>query len=121
MSGQPLLPLKQALAEMQAAKEPFALRFVKLNEGKQQGGEIVELPSVLLSGRNEGKETASGVERKGSPVAEASSEHSQPGKITRDPNHSDNMTRNLVSTINGRYAKVHIYLILSYNGKKVII
>ncbi|MDF7810504.1 hypothetical protein [Hymenobacter sp. YC55] len=120
MAGQELIPLKQVLAEMQAAKEPFSLRFVKLNEGKQQGGEIVELPSVLLSGRNHvaGNDPS---EKKGSPVAEASNQPDQPTQLTRDPNHSDNMTRNLVSTINHRFTKVHIYLILGFNGKKVLI
>jgi len=121
MSGQELIPLKQVLAEMQAAKEPFSLRFVKLNTGKRTGGEIVEYPALLLSGRGEDEEHAEVMERKGSPVAEARNQPDQPGRITRDPNHSDNMTRNLVNTRNGRYTKVHIYLILQFNGKKVLI
>ena len=121
MTGQTLIPLKQVLAEMQAAKEPFSVRFVKLNEGKKEGGEIVEYPSMLLSGRREAGEKSSVVEGEGSPVAEATSEAEAPTASTRDPHHSDHMTRNLINTLNGRYAKVHIYLLLEFNGKKVLI
>ena len=121
MTGQELIPLKQVLAEMQAAKEPFSLRFVKLNASKRAGGEIVEYPALLLSGRGESEEGTEVEHRKGSPVAEARNQPDQPGRITRDPNHSDNLTRNLVNTRNGRYAKVHLYLILQFNGKRVLI
>lgn len=91
---------------MQAAVEPFSIRFVKLS------GEIVEVHGQLLSGR---RLVGDKVERSAPvPASVATS-------ARRNPNHYVNGTRNLVSTINGRYSKVHIYLILGYNGKKVII
>jgi hypothetical protein len=124
MTGQQLIPLKQVLAEMQAAKEPFSLTYVKLNEGKKQGGEVVQLPSVLLSGRKQQEEaTAPVVKREGARAFTGNPETDMEtvASITRDPNHFDNMTRNLVSTLNSRFTKVHIWLILEFNGKKVII
>lgn len=104
--------MKQVLAEMAAAVEPFALRFVKLNEQKGTGGEVVELAGQLLSGRGSSKTPLSDID-----VAQSAE---SPAKAGRKPNHYDNMTRNLVSTLNGNYTKVHYPLILEFNGQKVI-
>ena len=113
MGGKEVITLKQVLAHMAETVEPFSLRYVKLNEQKGTGGEIVDVGGLLLSGRGTTKAGAA-------PVA-APAAGDSPAKVVRKPNHFDNMTRNLVSRLNGNFTKVHIYLILEFNGKKVII
>ena len=109
--------MKQVLAQMAAAVEPFSLRFVKLNEQKGTGGEIVELREQLLSGRGNQRPAASAPAITAAPESVDELE----AHLVRNPNHYDNMTRNLVSRLNGNFSKVHIYLILEFNGQKVII
>lgn len=110
MGGKEVITLKQVLAHMAEAVEPFSLRFVKLNEAKGTGGEIVEIGGQLLSARGGAK-------------APSPMERGEEGgtRQVRQPNHYANMTRNLVSTLNNNFTKVHIYLILEFNGQKVII
>ena len=117
MGGKQVITLKQVLAEMATTVEPFALRYVKLNEQKGTGGEIVEVGGQLLSGRGTPKAPVAAPAISAAPESVDELE----AHLVRNPNHFDNMTRNLVSTLNGNYSKVHIYLILEFNGKKVII
>jgi hypothetical protein len=46
MEGKSIIQLKQVLALMEAATEPFSLRYVKLNEQKGTGGEVVAISSA---------------------------------------------------------------------------
>ena len=110
----PIITLKQLLAHMEAAVEPFALRYVKYNEQKGTGGELVPISGQLLSGK--GKAEAAPLV---GPGPEAGDELE--AWVRRNPNHRENMTRNLVSAVNGRYTKVHIYLITEFEGKRVVI
>lgn len=117
MEGTAIITLKQVLAHMEAATEPFSLRYVKLNEQKGTGGEVVAISDQLLSSR--------GADRRPEPApvigpAPADVDELE-AWLRRNPNHFGNMTRNLVSKVNGRYTKVHIYLITEFEGKKVII
>ena len=114
MEVKPIITLKQMLAHMAAATEPFALRFVKYNEQKGTGGELVAISGQLLSGK--GKVEATPLV---GPGPDAGDELA--AGVRRNPHHRENMTRNLVSTVNGRYTKVHIYLITEFEGKKVVI
>ncbi len=114
MEAKPIITLKQMLAHMAAAVEPFALRYVKYNEQKGTGGELVAISGQLLSGR--GKAEAAPLV---GPGPEAGEELE--AWVRRNPNHGANMTRNLVSTVNGRYTKVHIYLITEFEGKRLVI
>jgi hypothetical protein len=102
------------MAAMAAAVEPFSLRYVKLNEQKGTGGEVVARSGQLLSSKGQ-PEPAPLV---GPAAADVEALEAW---VRRNPNHYDNMTRNLKSTVNGRYTKVHIYLIIEFEGKKVII
>lgn len=117
MEGKSIIQLKQVLALMEAATEPFSLRFVKLNEQKGTGGEVVALSGQLLSGKGTGQQLAAVPALGPAPAAVEELE----AWLRRNPNHYDNMTRNLVSTLNGHYTKVHIYLLTEFDGKKVII
>ena len=51
MEAKSIITLKQMLAQMEAAVEPFALRYVKYNEQKGTGGELVAISGQLLSGK----------------------------------------------------------------------
>jgi hypothetical protein len=117
MEGKSIIQLKQVLAAMAAATEPFSLRYVKLNEQKGTGGEVVAISGQLLSGKGKDKQLAAAPVLTGRPTDVEELE----AWLRRDPNHFDNMTRNLKSAINGHYTKVHIYLITEFEGKKVII
>jgi hypothetical protein len=110
----PIITHKQMLAAMAAAIEPFSLRYVKLNEQQGTGGEVVALSGQLLSSKGQPEEAPT------LGPAPADVEELE-AWVRRNPNHFENMTRNLKSTVNGRYTKVHIYLITEFEGKKVII
>jgi hypothetical protein len=114
MEAKQVITLKQVLAQMAVATEPFSLRYVKCNEQKNTGGEVVELHQQLLSQKGQ-PEAAPAL----GPGPEAADEVE--AWMNRAPNHFENMTRNLVSKVNGHYTKVHIYLITEFEGKKVII
>jgi hypothetical protein len=121
MEGIAIIPLKQVLAAMEAATEPFSLRFVKLNEQKGSGGELVAISSQLLSGKGTGQQLAPALDPMPALGGQPAAVEELEAWLRRNPNHYDNMTRNLVSTLNGHYTKVHIYLITEFEGKKVII
>jgi hypothetical protein len=114
VEGQTTITHKQMMAAMAAAVEPFSLRYVKLNEQKGTGGELVAISSQLLSSKGQ----ASAAPTIGPAPADVEELEAW---LHRNPNHYENMTRNLKSTVNGRYTKVHIYLITEFEGKKVII
>jgi hypothetical protein len=111
MAGKEVITLKQVLAHMASTADPFTLRWVKFNEQKNEGGEIVEAAGLLQSARGEQPATA----------APSGGTWHPAGEVRRRANHFKNFTRNLKSTLNGNFSKVHIYLILEFNGKKVII
>lgn len=113
MGAREVITHKQVLAEMAAAVEPFSLVFVKLNEGRGTGGEVVALSGQLLSGRGSSTPTPD-------PTPKERGEEEAAPRQVRKPNHQDNFTRNLVSTLNGNFTKVHYPLILEFNGKKAI-
>ena len=121
MEGIQIITLKQVLATMATTAEPFSLRYVKLNEQKGTGGEVVPISSQLLSGKGKGQQMAPAADPAPALGPEPTDVDELEAWLRRNPNHFDNMTRNLVSTINGHYTKVHIYLITEFEGKKVII
>jgi hypothetical protein len=139
MGGKEVITLKEVLATMATTAEPFTLRYVKLNEAKGTGGEIVEASGLLQSGRGQGAPALADIYAGQSVLAQEEEgpeywhldpdshwsapgqEEAAPEKATRAPNHFANMTRNLKSTLSGNFSKVHIWLILEFNGKKVII
>lgn len=106
---------------MEAATEPFSLRYVKLNEQKGTGGEVVAISGQLLSGKGTGQQLAAAPDPVPVLTGAPTDVEELEAWLRRNPNHYDNMTRNLVSTVNGHYTKVHIYLITEFEGKKVII
>lgn len=100
--------LKDALALLEGPA-PVAVRFVTCDRRRKTGGEFRELKAARLGS---GKRQAA---TKQVPVPAG------PPAPTRKANHYANATRNLVNTLTGELVKVHIYLIVAVQGRKVII
>ena len=100
------ITLVEALARMEAAQEPFTLRFVRLDRGRKTGGQITEWANCRLS-RPTGAPTpkAEGVGEEGS----------------RMPRHFANATRNVVVGNSSQRRKVHIWLLLALNGQRIVL
>jgi hypothetical protein len=99
--------LAQALELMETAQEPFTLRFVTCDRRRKTGGQIVEWQNCRLSGphRVRAKELAQ-------QAADTGARHHR---------HYANGTRNVVIGKSSQRRKVHIWLLLSLNGKKIVL
>ncbi|OWP62886.1 hypothetical protein CDA63_11755 [Hymenobacter amundsenii] len=100
--------LKDALALLESGT-PVAVRFVTCDRRRKTGGEFRELKAARIGS---GKRQAAA---KQAPVPAG------PVATPRNPGHFTNATRNLVNTLTGELVKVHIYLIVAVQGRKVII
>ena len=99
--------LAEALERMEAAQEPFTLRFVKVDRRRKTGGQIVEWQNCRLSGprRQRARELAQQAELSGS----------------RHHRHYANGTRNVVQGNSSQRRKVHVWLLLAFDGQHVIL
>jgi hypothetical protein len=86
----------------------FDIKFVTADRAKQIGGEIIELKDVC---KCVGK-------RNGKVVFDTRNAKSEIAKIPKAPKHWVNSTRNLLLS-NGQIRKIHIRLIIGFNGQKV--
>jgi hypothetical protein len=111
MATQQVIRLSEVLQQMDAATEPFQISFVTANKRKKEGGIIENYPACLSTGSK-----APG-ERKPASVKPLNEVNS----VLKNPNHFRNATRNLLLFPSKQIRKVHIWLILTYNGQKVII
>lgn len=101
--------LSDALRQMEEGKERFTIRFVKADKRRKTGGQILEWQNCQLS-----KRRVVGARR--SPVAAA--EADTPSRL---PAHFQNATRNLVQGASSQPRKVHIWLLLAFNGQRVVL
>lgn len=86
----------------------FQMRFVTANRKEGTGGEIIEI-----------KDGRKGVGKRGGEIVfDKRKVYSDVPKLSRDPHHWINSTRNLILP-NGQIRKVHIRLIIEFNGQKV--
>lgn len=88
--------------------DPFSLKWVTADKQRNRGGEIIEIQGARLSSLKNYK-----------PVAKREQKGVDGMKISKDPHHWINGTRNILLS-NGKIRKVHIQLILEINGKKVL-
>ncbi len=88
---------------------PFDITFRSLQRNSKTGGKLYDYKQVKKLRAKPSKQTKSSLIH-----AVQSSE-----KVNRNPNHFENRTRNL-ELQNGEKKKIHIRLIISINGKKVI-
>lgn len=93
---------------METATECFSLRFVKADRTRRKGGQILEWHDCRLS---RPKHVKGNVRPQLLPGQEPASNL---------PAHFRNSTRNLSLGASSQIRKVNIWLILSFNGKKVV-
>ena len=101
--------LTEVLRQMEEGEERFSIRFVTCDRARKTGGKIEEWHRCQLSRRRK-----AGAEQPRAPrAAEETS--------SRLPNHYQNATRNIVQGNSSQVRKVHIWLILEFNGQKVVL
>ena len=86
----------------------FQMRFVTANRNLGTGGEIIEIDN---GHKVVGK-------RGGEVIVDKRKVYSDVPKLSRDPHHWINSTRNIILP-NGQIRKVHIRLIIEFNHQKV--
>jgi hypothetical protein len=101
--------LTEVLRQMEEGEERFSIRFVTADKGRQTGGKIEEWHRCQLSRRR----LAVGEKPRAARPAEESA-----GRL---PAHYQNATRNIVQGKSSQVRKVHIWLILEFNGQKVVL
>lgn len=96
-----------AMAEKDRFKrlKPFSVTFVSYNKRTGKGGDIVRYPSCYLRVVN----------NTGSKVIKDYKKHS-----TNQPNHWQNSTRNFEVIGTNQIKKLHIWLMLEFNGMEVV-
>ena len=94
---------------MEEGEERFSIRFVKADKRRKTGGQILEWDNCLLS-----KRRVIGPRR---PAVAAD----ETDASSRMPGHYRNATRNIVQGNSSQPRKVHIWLLLTFNGQHVII
>jgi hypothetical protein len=100
--------LEEVLKVMETG-EPFSVRFVTCDVNRETGGKFLEWEDCRLSKQLH--------ERRGTkPAGPAAAE--APGL---QPSHYANGTRNLVVGRSTQVRKIHIWLILAFNGQKVVL
>ncbi len=87
----------------------FQLKFVTANRSEKTGGEIIELKDACK---------CSVRTKKGKEIFAVKKNLPADNRITKDPNHWVNSTRNILLP-NGQKRKLHIRLIIEFNNKKV--
>jgi len=102
--------LVDALARMEAAQEPFTLRFVRLDRGRKTGGQVTEWANCRLS------RPTSAPTPNPSPKGEGVGEEG-----SRMPRHFANATRNVIVGASSQRRKVHIWLLLALDGQRIVL
>lgn len=88
----------------------FSLRFVTADRKRKTGGDII----FIENGKKCVGKGKDGNVIWAAPVGESST------GVKKNPHHYANSTRNVLITSSGQIRKVHIRLIIEFNGKKVI-
>lgn len=102
-----MIRLVEALEQMETAQESFTLSFVKVDRRRKTGGQLVEWTKCRLSSPRRHR-----VQPAATPAA------SDGGRQHR---HYANGTRNIVQGNSTQPRKIHIWLLLSLNGKKIVL
>ena len=87
----------------------FQLKYVTADKTKGTGGEIIELKDACK---------CSVRTKQGKEIFSAKQKFPTNDRVTKDPNHWVNSTRNCLLP-NGQKRKLHIRLIIEFNNKKV--
>ncbi len=101
--------LSEALRQMEEGEERFSIRFVKADKRRKTGGQIQEWHNCQLS-----KRRVVGAR----PPAVAADRADAPSRM---PAHFQNATRKIVQGASSQPRKVHIWLLLTFNGQRVVL
>ncbi len=107
--------LKEVLRRMDSSAEEFSIAYVKYNKRQKTGGDIARFERCICTGtRAKGTRQEKSRQTLVKPQVEAK-------KQARNPNHFVNATRNLQVLPSFVIRKLHIWLIIEFNGIKVIL
>ena len=106
-----LISLAEVLTEMDSTAEPFSIVFATADRQRGTGGEVVTLEGCVQTGAPEKVKGAK------APSGPATASVAVAGK--HKPAHRANQTRNVTILSSGKTRKVHIRLIMEFNGQKV--
>lgn len=110
-----VIRLDEMLAEMEKGN-PFSIKFVSFDKQRKSGGEIKTIDKCVLT-RTKGERKQHLGNEKFQKVVR--------GKRTKNPNHFHNSTRAVQLMIGDvlteSVKKFHFYLVLEFNGKKLIL
>lgn len=108
-----IIRLKDVLQAMETAEAPFSIKYVACNKKKRSGGYIVQLDKCFKTGdqTDTPPKAAAKLSKVLAPVVGPS----------KNPHHYENYTRNLKVLPSGQIRKCSIWLIIEFNGMKVII
>lgn len=99
------IPLDEVLHTMDSGQE-FCIGVRTFNKQRDTGGEYILLDRAVKGRIQPGDKNG---------IALASGE-----KFRKDPRHWENSTRNIVNLLNGETMKIHLRLIMDFNGKRVL-
>jgi hypothetical protein len=101
-----IIHLKEVLDEMKKPR-PFSVSFVTCDQERKTGGELIKLDRVILSSNEKY-------------VGRLDFQRPSPNltDFSKNPNHYEHTTRNVLLP-NGMRRKLHIRLLLEFNGQKV--
>ncbi|MBJ6109441.1 hypothetical protein JAO73_10480 [Hymenobacter sp. BT523] len=100
--------LTEVLRQMEEGKERFSIRFVRADKNRQTGGQVEVWHNCQLSRRRRD------VGQRPAPVPPGDS----PSRL---PSHYQNATRNIVQGASTQVRKIHIWLLLEFNGQTVVL
>ena len=87
---------------------PFSIKFVTADRKKQTGGEIITIDEAIkVVGKKKGEVIIDKRKKKDIDIK------------TKNPNHWKNSTRNIMVVSSGEIRKIHIRLIIEFNGQNV--
>lgn len=96
---------------------PFSVSFVSYDKQRKTGGEIKKYKEVVLNA-----DTTNNIE--GKPEAKSRLLGKRDG-VSKNPHHFENSTRSFRVCVNGcktaTVKKLHIFLVLEFNGKKLML
>lgn len=100
--------LTEVLRQMEEGEERFSIRFVTADRRRKTGGKVEVWHDCQLSRRRRE------VGQRPAPAPATDS-------VSRLPSHYENATRNIVQKNSTQKRKIHIWLILEFNGQTVVL
>ena len=98
---------------------PFSVSFVSYDKQRKKGGEIKYYKEVVLNADVKDKKFLEQTQRANSLLSK------ERGGVSKNPHHYENSTRTFRVCVNGcktsTVKKLHIFLVLEFNGKKLIL